>query len=49
LAVIGWLGCQTDSYLGALLENRGYMAKGTVNASAISGGVVMMCAYLGSL
>ena len=49
LAVIGWLGCQIDSYLGALLENRGYMSKGAVNASAITGGVVMMFAYLSGL
>ena len=42
LAVIGWLGCQIDSYLGALLENRGYMSKGAVNASAITGGVLLM-------
>lgn len=49
LSVIGWLGCQIDSYLGALLENRGYMSKGAVNASAISGGVVLMYAYLGAL
>lgn len=46
LAVIGWLGCQIDSYLGALLENRGYLTKGSVNALAISGGVVLMAAYL---
>ena len=49
LAVIGWLGCQIDSYLGALLENRGYMSKGAVNASAITGGVLLMFAYLSSL
>ena len=49
LSVIGWLGCQIDSYLGALLENRGYMSKGAVNASAISGGVVLMYAYLGTV
>jgi len=49
LSVIGWLGCQIESYLGALLENRGYMSKGAVNASAISGGVVLMYAYLGAL
>ena len=49
LLIIGWLGCQIDSYLGALLENRGYMSKGAVNASAISGGVVLMYAYLGTL
>jgi len=46
LALIGWLGCQIDSYLGALLENRGYLTKGSVNALAISGGVVLMGAYL---
>lgn len=46
LAVIGWLGCQIDSYLGALLENRGYLTKGSVNALAISGGVVLMATYL---
>ncbi|MCH1540300.1 MAG: DUF92 domain-containing protein [Candidatus Poseidonia sp.] len=47
LAVIGWLGCQIDSYLGALLENRGYLSKGAVNALAISGGVLIMCLVLG--
>ena len=37
------------SYLGALLENRGHMSKGAVNASAITGGVLLMGAYLNSL
>ena len=46
LALIGWFGCQIDSYLGALLENRGYLSKGSVNALAITGGVVLMGAYL---
>ena len=46
LGVIGWLGCQIDSFLGALLENRGYLTKGSVNALAISGGVVLMAWYL---
>ena len=32
-ALIGWIGCQIDSLLGALLENRGFMTKGTVNAA----------------
>ena len=49
LAAVGWLGCQIDSYLGALLENRGDMSKGAVNASAITGGVLLMTAYLASL
>ena len=46
LAVIGWLGCQIDSYLGALLENRGYLTKGSVNALAITGGVILMALWL---
>ena len=46
LAVIGWLGCQIDSYLGALLENRGYLTKGSVNALAITGGVAIMAMLL---
>jgi uncharacterized membrane protein len=46
LSVIGWLGCQIDSYLGALLENRGYLTKGSVNALAITGGVVIMALLL---
>ena len=49
LAFVGWLGCQIDSYLGALLENRGYMSKGAVNASAITGGVLLMATYMASL
>ncbi|HJM55550.1 MAG TPA: DUF92 domain-containing protein [Poseidonia sp.] len=47
LAIIGWVGCQLDSYLGALLENRGYLTKGSVNALAITGGVLMMWIYRG--
>lgn len=46
LAVIGWLGCQIDSYLGALFENRGYLTKGSVNALAITGGVMLMGWFL---
>lgn len=48
VAVIGWLGCQVDSVLGALLENRGLMTKGTVNAAAITSGIIAMWLYLGS-
>lgn len=48
LTLIGWLGCQVDSYLGALLENRGYLTKGGVNGLAILSGVVLMWLYLGS-
>ena len=47
VAVIGWLGCQVDSILGAVLENRGLMNKGTVNAAAITFGIIAMWWYLG--
>ena len=48
VAIIGWLGCQVDSVLGAVLENRGLMTKGTVNAAAITSGIIAMWMYLGS-
>jgi len=48
VAIIGWMGCQVDSILGALLENRGLMTKGTVNAAAITSGIIAMWLYLGS-
>jgi len=32
---LGFIGCQIDSILGATLENRGYIGKGTVNFLAI--------------
>ncbi|MDP6640041.1 MAG: DUF92 domain-containing protein, partial [Candidatus Poseidoniaceae archaeon] len=41
VTVIGWIGCQIDSVLGAVLENRGLMTKGTVNAAAISCGMLL--------
>ena len=47
VAVVGWLGCQIDSILGAVLENRGLMTKGTVNAAAITFGIVAMWWHLG--
>ena len=47
VAIIGWLGCQIDSVLGAVLENRGLMTKGTVNAAAITFGIIAMWWYLG--
>ena len=47
VAIIGWLGCQVDSVLGAVLENRGWMTKGTVNAAAITSGIIAMWWYLG--
>ena len=47
VALIGWLGCQVDSVLGAVLENRGLMTKGTVNAAAITFGIFAMWWQLG--
>ena len=36
--LIGWIGCQVDSILGALLENRGFIGKHSVNfLSTLSG------------
>ncbi|MCI4337829.1 MAG: hypothetical protein L3J72_00785, partial [Thermoplasmata archaeon] len=29
--IAGFLGCQVDSLLGALLENRGWLTKGSTN------------------
>jgi uncharacterized protein (TIGR00297 family) len=46
IAVIGFLGCQVDSVLGAVLENRGYLTKGSVNALAISFGMIAMATFL---
>ena len=44
--VIGWIGCQIDSYLGAWFENRGYLTKGGVNTLAITSGMLIMFAWL---
>ena len=41
LTIIGWLGCQVDSLLGAILENRGYLGKHGVNFLATSSGALM--------
>tara|TARA_B100001758_G_C18118386_1_gene457386 strand:- start:249 stop:575 length:327 start_codon:yes stop_codon:yes gene_type:complete len=41
VAVIGWLGCQIDSLLGALLENEGYIGKHTVNFLATMSGAAL--------
>ncbi len=43
VTLIGWIGCQIDSVLGAVLENRGLMTKGSVNAAAITSGVIIAC------
>ncbi len=41
VAVIGWLGCQVDSILGALFENKGLIGKHTVNFLATLSGAMM--------
>ncbi|MBT3771607.1 MAG: DUF92 domain-containing protein [Euryarchaeota archaeon] len=41
VSLIGWLGCQMDSLLGAVFENRGLMTKGSVNAASIAFGVIV--------
>ena len=41
VAIIGWLGCQVDSILGALFENKGYIGKHTVNFIATLSGALM--------
>ena len=45
----GFLGCQMDSLLGAVLENRGLMTKGTVNAASILCGSLAVALVLDSL
>ena len=47
VALIGWLGCQIDSYLGAILENRGFLTKGSVNALSITAGLLITAVYVG--
>jgi len=48
VAIIGWLGCQMDSLLGAVFENRGYLTKGGVNGISITFGMLTMWAILSS-
>jgi uncharacterized protein (TIGR00297 family) len=48
VACLGFLGCQIDSVLGAVLENRGFLTKGSVNALSIIAGVALMWMYLGT-
>ena len=48
VAGLGFLGCQIDSVLGAVLENRGFLTKGSVNAPSIIAGVALMWFYLGT-
>jgi|TARA_B110000881_G_scaffold206803_1_gene210455 uncharacterized protein (TIGR00297 family) len=45
VTVIGWIGCQIDSLLGALLENKGYLGKHGVNfISTFSGSLLSLYA-----
>lgn len=48
VAGLGFLGCQIDSVLGAVFENRGFLTKGSVNALSIIAGVALMWLYLGT-
>ncbi len=48
VAIIGWLGCQMDSVLGAVFENRGYLTKGGVNGISITCGMLAMWMVLSS-
>ena len=41
IAIVGWIGCQVDSILGALLENEGYIGKHSVNFLATLSGALM--------
>ena len=46
VTLIGFIGCQIDSVFGAVLENRGLIGKGTVNALAIgSGALIAACLH----
>ena len=47
--VIGWLGCQMDSLLGAVLENRGFLTKGGVNGISITFGFMLMSFFVNYL
>ena len=49
ITIIGWLGCQVDSILGALLENRGYLGKHSVNSLATFSGVLMALFFYSQL
>jgi uncharacterized protein (TIGR00297 family) len=48
-AAAGFLGCQLDSVLGELLENRGYLTKGGTNLVSMTGSVLIALGFLGAL
>ncbi len=41
VTIVGWMGCQVDSILGELLENKGHIGKHTVNFLATLSGAAM--------
>jgi len=49
ITIVGWLGCQIDSVLGALLENKGYIGKHSVNFLATLSGAAMAYLAWGSM
>ena len=44
--IAGWLGCQFDSLIGALYENRGWITKGGVNNAAIAFGFLFTAGFV---
>mgnify|MGYP001187211634 FL=1 len=44
--IAGWLGCQFDSLIGALFENRGWISKGGVNNAAIGFGLLFTIIFV---
>lgn len=42
----GWLGCQFDSLIGSLYENRGWITKGGVNNAAIAFGLFFTSVFV---
>ena len=46
ITLIGFIGCQIDSVFGAVLENRGLIGMGSVNALAFgSGALIAACLH----
>jgi uncharacterized protein (TIGR00297 family) len=49
VTLVGWIGCQIDSLLGATLENRGLIGKGQVNAISIACGAIIAWQWFATL
>jgi uncharacterized protein (TIGR00297 family) len=47
VGVAGFVGCQIDSLIGELLENRGYLTKGSTNFFGMLSGIALASAILG--